>query len=194
MPLVETNESAIAGSWSRDGGTLFFYLVDPATNRDLYAYSFDDGRITPLLVTPADERTPMVSPDGRWLAYLSDKSGRFEVYVSALPGFDVTRQVSRDGGAEPDWSAAGDELFYRSSGGMMVAVPFRSSPELILGRPQELFRDEYLRDQFGNTIYGVAPDGRFLMLSETAASARTLQLQVALGFADEVHRLVSAQQ
>ena len=192
--LVETNGASIPGSWSRDGGTLFFYLVDPETNRDLYAYSFDDGQVTPLLTTPADERAPMVSPDGRWLAYLSDVSGQLEVHVSSLPGFDVARQVSRDGGFEPSWSAAGDELFYRSGAGAMVSVPFRAEPELTLGRPQELFRDDYLREEFGNTSYGVAPDGRFLMLREAEGSEQTVQLQVALGFADEVHRLVSAQQ
>ena len=123
--LVETEDGAGLGSWSSDGGTLLFYLIDPETDRDLYAYSFDDERITPLLVTPADERAPMVSPDGRWLAYVSDASGSREVYVGSLPGFDVTRQVSRDGGAEPSWSAAGDELFYRSGNEAMVAVPPR---------------------------------------------------------------------
>jgi hypothetical protein len=192
--LVETNGPSIPGSWSPDGGTLFFYLVDPDTNRDLYAYSFDDGMVTPLLTTPADERAPMVSPNGRWLAYLSDASGQLEVYVGSLPGFDVARQVSRDGGSEPSWSSAGDELFYRSGMGAMVSVPFRAEPELSLGRPQELFRDDYRREEFGNTSYGVAPDGRFLMLREAEGSGQTVQLQVALGFAEEVHRLVSAQQ
>ena len=163
------------------------------SRRDLYAYSFDDERITPLLVTPADEWRPMVSPDGRWLAYASDASGSHEVYVGSLPGFDVTRQVSRDGGTEPSWSAAGDALFYRSGNEAMVAVPFSATPALSLGRPQELFRYEFRRDPFGNTGYDVAPDGRFLMLRETEGS-QLVQLQVVLGFADEVHRLVSAQQ
>ena len=194
VPLAETDKASLVGSWSQDGATLFFYQVDPETNRDLYAYDLDDGRVTPLLVTPADERTPMASPDGRFLAYLSDASGRFEVYVSSLPAFEVTRQVSRDGGAEPSWSADGDELFYRSDVGAMVAVPFRSAPELSIGRPQELFGDEFLREEFRNTSYAVSPDGRFLMLSADEASARTVQLQVALGFADELHRLVSEQQ
>jgi serine/threonine protein kinase len=194
VPLTETDKATLVGSWSRDGATVFFYDVDPQTGRDIYAYDLDDGRATPLLVTAADERAPMVSPDGSFLAYLSDASGRFEVYVSSLPGLEVTRQVSRDGGTEPNWSAAGDELFYRSDAGAMVAVPFRSAPEMSIGRPQELFRDEFLREQFGNTSYAVTPDGRFMMLSAGEASAGGVQLQVALGFADELHRLVSEQQ
>ncbi len=194
VPLTETDKATLVGSWSRDGATVFFYDVDPQTGRDIYAYDLDDGRVTPLLVTAADERAPMVSPDGSFLAYLSDASGRFEVYVSSLPGLEVTRQVSRDGGTEPNWSAAGDELFYRSDAGAMVAVPFRSAPELSIGRPLELFRDEFLREEFGNTSYAVTPDGRFMMLSAGEVSARGVQLQVALGFADELHRLVSEQQ
>ena len=191
--LVEA-EGTITGSWSSDGGTLYIYVLDPETNRDLYAYSFDDERISPLLTTPAEERGPMVSPDGGWLAYVSDTSGRFEVHVSSLPDFEVTRQVSRDGGTEPSWSAAGDELFYRSSDRTMVAIPFSSTPELSLGRPELLFRDSFVRDPFGNTGYDVASDGRFLMLSEVETASQPVQLQVVLGFADEVHRLVSEQQ
>ena len=194
VPLVETEDVAIAGSWSADGNTLFFYQNNPETNRDLYAYAFDDGGITRLLATPTNEHGPMVSPDGRWLAYLSDTSGSLEVHVSSLPGFEVTRQVSHDGGREPSWSATGDELFYRSGGGAMVAVSFRATPELSLGRPQELFRDEFVREPFGIANYGIAPDGRFLMLREIGASSQPVQLQVVLGFADEVHRLVSEQQ
>ena len=194
VPLVETEDAALPGSWSSDGKTLFFYLIDPETDRDLYAYSFEEGAVTPLLTTPADERAPMLSPDGRWLAYLSDASGSREVYVSSLPGFDETRQVSRDGAGEPAWSATGDELFYRSDSGAMVGVPFSGTPELRLGLPQELFRDAFLRETFGNSSYGVAPDGRFLMLRETETSGQAARLQVTLGFADEVHRLVSAAQ
>ena len=194
VPLAEADKPRVIGAWARDGATLFFYEVDPETGRDVYAYDLDDGRVTPLLVTAADERAPMVSPDGRFLAYLSDTSGRFEVYVSSLPGLEVTRQVSRDGGTEPNWSAAGDELFYRSDAGAMVAVPFRSAPELSIGRPQELFRDEFLRDQFGTANYAVTSDGRFMMLSAGEGAARSGQPQVAPGFADELHRLVSEQQ
>jgi len=194
VQLLETDDPALPVSWSPDGRNLFFYLNHPETSRDIYLYSFDDARAVPLLATPADERAPMVSPDGGWLAYLSNESGTFEVYVRSLTGPDVTRQVSRDGGAEPNWSPGGDELYYRSRRGTMVAVPFQSTPALELGRPQELFSDgRFQREEFMNAFYDVGLDGRFLMLA-TIAAATSARLQVVQGFADEVHRLVAAQQ
>ncbi len=193
--LLETDHAALPASWSPDSRTLFLYVVHPETRRDIYAYSFDDETAAPLLVTAASERSPMVSPDGRWLAYLSDESGTHELYVASLTNLDGTRQVSRGGAVEPNWSRAGDELFYRSAAGAMVAIPFQSTPTLGLGPPQELFADVLRRDAFMNTFYDVAPDGRFLMLSESESSPTTVvRLKVVLGFADEVHRLVSAEQ
>ena len=193
--LLETDHPALPVSWSPDGRTLFFYVVHPETRRDIYAYSFDDATATPFLVTAASERSPMVSPDGRWLVYLSDESGIHELYVASLPNLDGKRQVSRGGAVEPNWSRAGDELFYRSAAGAMVAIAFQSTPTLGLGPPQELFADVFRRDNFMNTFYDVSPDGRFLMLSESESSLPTgVHLQVVLGFADEVHRLVSAEQ
>ena len=194
VQLLEIREATVPVSWSPDGDTLFYYFVDEEGDRDIHGYSFRDGTTRPLLATPADERAPVVSPDGRWLAYLSDESGRPEVYVSAFPGLDVRRQVSRGGAVEPLWSRDGDELYYRSSDLKVVAVPFGATPTLELGPPQALFDDTFQRANFLNPLYAVGPDGRFLMVSGGEQAATGVRLQVVLGFADEVHRLVSAQQ
>ena len=83
----------------------------------------------PFLRTPFDEFAPMFSPDGRWLAYLSDESGRLEVYVQPYPGPGGKWQISTEGGAEPVWARDGQELFYRSiNGDRMMAVEITTDP------------------------------------------------------------------
>ena len=191
--LLESEFADIAGSWSSDGSTLFFYRVDPVSERDLYAYSFDDGTVLKLVASPADERTPMISPDGRWLAFLSDESGVHEVYVVSYPDLGVKRQVSEGGASEPRWSRAGDELYYRSDDLMMMAATFGTTPQLQIGAGRVLFDDEYSRGNFKTADYEIGPDGRFLMgrvVSEPAIAS----LKVVLGFPEELHRVVSAQQ
>lgn len=129
-----------------------------------------DSRPQPLLRGPPDEHSPSVSPDGRWLAYVSNEAGHEEVYVRPflLPGNPV--QVSRGGGREPRWAASGRELFYRSGQGMVAVAITTSSPSLRLGRPTVLFDDKpYLTHDYG-AAYDVQPDGRFLMVRRGSES------------------------
>ena len=190
--LFDADQLTIPVSWSPDGETLFFYSAETATRRDVHAYSFEDGNVTPVLSSSADERASVVSPDGHWLAYLSDESGTHQLYVASLPALDVRRQVSRSGAAEPVWAPTGDELFYRSRDATMVRVSFRSTPQLEIGREQVVFDDPFRRDEFLNPSYDVGPDGRFLMLMVIDAPT-IARLQVVLGFADEVGRQFLAQ-
>ncbi len=196
MLLLDTTGVSLPISWSSGGETLFYYYYDTGaeTGRDIHAYSFSDDRAVPIRPTPADERAPVVSPDGQWIAYLSDESGRFEVYVLSYPDLEVRRQVSRGGAAEPAWSPTGDELYYRSSNQTMMAVAFQATPTLAIGSPQVLFEDAFVREEFLTFAYDVGADGRFLMVTEGGDAETTVNLQVVLGFADEVDRLVSAQQ
>ena len=192
--LVESGYADIAGSWSPDGSTLFFYRVDPVSQRDLYAYSFLDESVTPVLATPVDERVPMISPDGRWLAYISDETGLHELFVVSYPDMRTKRQLSEGGAAEPAWSRSGDELFYRSDDQVMMAVSFSATSQLQIGAPRPLFADaEFSRNGFKSTSYEIGPDGRFLM-SRVVTRPVIERLYVVQGFRDELHRLVSAQQ
>jgi hypothetical protein len=112
-----------ADSISPDGRVLAFHEVRPATGADLWIMPLEGERNPqPFLQTPFNELVSKFSPDGRWIAYVSDESGRNEVYVQAYPGRDAKWQISTDGGAEPVWSRRGNELFCRNGGKMMAAA------------------------------------------------------------------------
>jgi serine/threonine-protein kinase len=113
----------------------------------------------PLLQSPASEVAPAVSPDGRRMAYVSNESGRAEVYVRSFPDMRERTQVSVDGGSEPAWSPRGDELFYRS-GAAFWKVDARPGPAFELRGRTLLFRDATLTTDLTHRTYDVAPDGR----------------------------------
>ena len=106
-----------------------------------------------------------VSPNGRWMAYTSDVSGRFEIYVKRYPELGNRQLISTGGGRIPLWSRDGQELFFASlDGRQMLAVPVQSGTTLVAGRPQVLFELPMLVATAGNRPYDIAPDGRFLII------------------------------
>ncbi len=128
----------------------------------------------------------MFSPDGAWIAYYSDESGRNEVCVQAYPGPGRRWQVSTGGGTNPVWSPDGRELFYRQGRRMMV-VPVRIDQEFSAGKPQLLFQGQFLPEP-----YDVFPDGsRFLMI-QTEQDSESDQIHVVLNWFEELQRLVPA--
>jgi Tol biopolymer transport system component/predicted Ser/Thr protein kinase len=122
-----------------------------------------NGNSYPLLNSPFDERNPQFSPDGHWIAYQSNESGEFEVYVTPFPGSAGKIRISKDGGEQPRWSRDGKELFYRN-GRKMMAVKVELMPAFRAGDPTMLFEGDF--DKPGGVIqYDVSPDGlRFLMI------------------------------
>ena len=185
--------------WTPDGKTLLFIENDPATGYDLWTLSLDgDRRPHPFLQTPFNEQYPDISPDGRWLAYVSNQSGPAEVYVQPYPGPGARQQVSVDGGTAPAWSRDGRELFYitaQSVGGQaaltkMMVVPVQSKPALTAGTPRMLFEGRY-----GATAnirgYDVAPDGRFLMVQQKDRPAmRVSEMNVVQNWVEELKQRV----
>ena len=125
----------------------------------------NDHAIQWLLNTPFNERNPAVSPDGRWIAYTSDRTGVAEVYVKPFPNVDAGReQVSQGGGNWPTWAHKTNELFYRAAEGMMVAA-FETEPDF-RSRPSELlFEEEGIYTNLQRS-YDIAPDGRFLVVKQ----------------------------
>ena len=138
-----------------------------------------------------NESAPRFSPDGRWLAYVSDESGRYEIYVQPYPGPGGKWQISTEGGTEPVWNPNGRELFYRS-GNKMMAVDIATQPGFTAGKPGCSLRDSTCRPRCTVPNYDVSPDGqRFLMLkpSEQAQAAPT-QINVVLNWFEELKQKV----
>jgi serine/threonine-protein kinase len=170
-------------SWLPDGRTVIFDALSARTGRDLWVVRLDGERVPePLLQTSFNEFAPDVSPDGRWLAFVSDETGRQEVYLQPYPGPGGRRRVSVDGGTTPMWAHNGRELFFRSGDAMMSlnVNPSRgSSPE----EPRSLFR---INSPYR---YGIGPDGRFLMI-EDLPSVPARPVTVVLNWFEELEARV----
>ena len=153
--------------------------------------SLDGSRtVTRFLQTRAAEGIARFSPNGRWLAYASNESGRGEIYVRPFPGPGATSQVSTAGGSEPVWSRDGRELFYRS-GDAVMAVPVSTDTAFAAGLPRRLFTDHYERTGTGTRGYDVSLDGRrFLMIEPAEPELPVAQISVVLGWFDEVRQRV----
>jgi serine/threonine-protein kinase len=157
----------IPKSWSPDGQLLAFQRIDPTTQRDIWIFSLSDRKVRLFRQTPFTEGSPQFSRDGRWLSYVSNESGRPEIYVQPYPGPGGKWQVSTDGGNEPVWGRTG-EIFYRS-GNKMMAVEVTTQPTFSAGKPRVLFEKQYLASPFPQTgpAYDVTADGqRFLMVRQ----------------------------
>jgi eukaryotic-like serine/threonine-protein kinase len=178
-------------SFSPDGQLLAFHEVTPKTGNDILVLRLSDRKAQPFLRTPFNESDPRFSPDGHWIAYMSDESGRSEIYVQLYPGPGGKLQVSRDGGVEPLWNPNGRELFYRN-GNKMMAVAITTQPSFTLGIPQLLFERSYVLATVPISNYDVSPDGRrFLMIkpTEQEQAART-QINIVLNWFEELKRKV----
>ena len=174
-------------SWSADGQLLAFYAMHPTNQRDIWVMSLA-GNASPVLTTPADEKSPMLSPDGWWLAYVSDESGRDEVYVQPYPTGGKIR-ISTEGGTEPHWSHDGAELFYRHDYQMISVAAHEGG---VFDKPRVLFEGRYTVAVGGNQNYDVAPDGRFVMLRSDRGSSTSV-LNVVLNWFDELEGLSPGQ-
>ena len=154
----------------------------PDSGDDIQIFSLDGDRVVvPFLTTPASERDPSFSPDARYLAYSSNVSGRYEVYVADVAGDDGRTTISRDGGRWPHWSASGDELFY-INGSTMMAVRVALEPTFAAQTAQPLFEGAF--DQW----YDVSFDGSFVMI--TKPSAELDEIRVILNWHQDLQARV----
>jgi Tol biopolymer transport system component len=177
------------GSWSPDGQVLSFEEINPVTRRDVWVYTLSDRKAHPFLNTQFNETAPEFSPDGRWLAYASDESGRYEIYVQPYPGRGGKWQISTEGGTEPRWARNG-EIFYRS-GMKMMAVDTRLKPTFSADKPKMLFEGQYVPSLATMHNYDVSPDGqRFLMVKDSEQATLTTQINVVLNWFEELKQKV----
>jgi eukaryotic-like serine/threonine-protein kinase len=180
-------------SFSPDGQLLSFIRVNPTTGYDIWVLRLSDRKAEPFLRTQFNETAPAFSPDGHWLAYASDESGRFEIYVQPYPGPGGKYQISTDGGTEPIWNPLGKELFYRS-GEKMMAAEIAMQPSFSAGKPRMLFQGPYLPSAITYPYYDVSSDGqRFLMIKlEEQTSAPLTQIVVVQNWFEELKQKVPA--
>ena len=173
---IEAGRRLQPGNWSPDGSRLVFDF-GTMNSRDIGVLTMEgEPAWTPLLDTGADESDPVISPDGQWIAYVSDETGREGVHVQRFPGLGFGQLISTDGGMDPTWSPDGRSLFYRGSRsggapGEMAVVTIDPGPPLSVGPPEMLFDfTPYLRGVGGGPQYDVDPAGqRFLMLLDAGA-------------------------
>ena len=193
--LMSSDTSQFPSSWSPDGGVLAVTEIRGASDISMLD-QHGDGSLQRFIDTPAYERSARFSPDGRWLAYTSNETGRDEVYVQAFPGPGGKRQVSTHGGIEPVWAQSGTELFYRN-GDEMFAVAVEDGPGLVMGPASKLFEGAYdvgglpefaFAMAFAN--YDVFPDGREFIMVRTEGEAEPTEVRVVVNWFEELKRLV----
>jgi Tol biopolymer transport system component len=181
-------------SWS-PAGKFLAIQKGAMDNMDIWTLPFAGDRDpSPVLNSPHMEIHPAISPDGRWLAYASDESQRFEVKIRPLTGGGTVIQVSADGGWEPAWSPDGSALYYRNfAGTRMMAVPVEPGPVLRVGTPRVLFENSRLVSGWPwGRNYDISPDGkRFLMITSPPPPAPPTEYHVILNWAQELKRLAS---
>ena len=167
-------------SWSADGKELAYERRVEGGNQDIYASRPDEPESTRALVSsPFGDESPRFSPDGRWLAYVSNHTGAYEVYITTWPALDRRWQVSSGGGVEPAWSKGGQELIYRDDWRVLAVPVAEQGGELELGRAEILFEGHYNRSDYGHAHYDVTPDGqRFVMVEEDREAFELLRLVI----------------
>ncbi len=170
--LLETAEDKFITDWSRDGAYVVFASRGQDTSWDLWGLKMAGERKPfPLRKTKFAELNGMVSPDGRFLAYQSNESGRVEVYVQEFPEAQSKWQVSPDGGRDPYWRADGRELYYRAPSAKLMAVPIEKGATFTAGTPQSLFQARFALVN-ARSLYRPTPDGqRFLILAPLGRDA-----------------------
>jgi serine/threonine-protein kinase len=179
--LTSTSDTQFPTAISRDGRLVLLNEIS-LSSLDVLALTLGGGgqAAAPLVRTAAQEANAELSPDGRWVAYQSNESGRFEIYVRPFPNVDEGRwPVSPSGGTRPAWAPNGRELFYLDATGLLAAVPVQATAATftagtattVLTKP---YYAGYTTRGYDLRGYDIAPDGRrFLMIKEEAASTAT---------------------
>ena len=188
--IAGTGRDDYPGSVSPDGETLLLVRLTPGTSGDIYEVSLHGGsEIRPLVQTSGYDGSARLSPDGRWLLYTSNDSGRYEVYLRPYPESGRRVTVSTQGGTQPVWNPNGREIFYRTEDKMMAVSV--SGTEPTLSEPRLLFEQRYA---FGGGLtipnYDVSSDGqRFVMVKEESNASR---LNLVLNWFEELRTLAPA--
>ena len=184
--LISHDTLVVPYAWAPDGSTILVNEVGLGVlGFGIAALDLTERAIETLLSSSFNILRPAIAPDGRWLAYQSDESGRSEIYVRPYPDVEAGLwQISTTGGTSVAWSRDGRELFYRN-GAAMMRIAIDSSDSFVHGTPEVLFEGRYYAGQ--GRSYDVAPDGRFLMLKATDdGAAGVTEIQVVVNWFEEL--------
>jgi serine/threonine-protein kinase len=185
--LVKDDRGQIPNSISPDGKTLAFVEFDPVSGADIWTMGVDP--VTPARVfarTNFAESNPVFSPDGRWIVYQSNESGRFEVFLRSFPDSSQVYRVSIEGGINPKWSPSGRELIFRGLDNKMMSATVTTTPAMQVGRPKALFDARAYENNFD-----VAPDGqRLLMMPQFTGDNSARQINLVQNFLAELRQRV----
>jgi serine/threonine-protein kinase len=175
--LYEAPDAIREGVFTPDGHAIVYRMDTPDSNRDLYLLPLGgDRKPVPLLTSIDDDKQPRVSPDSKWLAYVSDHSGREEVYVRPLTGEGARVAISSGGGGEPLWAPDGNRLYYRA-GARMIAVHVTTSPTFAVTTRDTLFEGPYTTEPY-HPNYDVTPDGKGFVMVRPVEKNRQLVMVV----------------
>ncbi len=191
--VLESDRAIITAEWSQSGEWLVISAGSPGSD-DILAFRPDvDSAPIPIIASPFHEFEPALSPDGRYLAYVSDESGQREVYIRPFPNTDDGKWlISGGGGIEPAWSADGLELFFRSLTGQSIhVVDLSRGPSSVLRTTTvELPLDKDYEVNSRNRLYDVSPDGRFVMIERAGGGDVSGDLIMVQNFFRELEEKV----
>ena len=199
--LLDSKNLLVPYSFFPDGQRLAYFELDPDNGWDLWTLALDvsdpdhpkPGKAEPFLRTSANELNPAVSPNGRWIAYQSDESGRYEVYVVPFRGPGGKRQISDGGGQLPIWSRNGLQLFFEDLNNRIMATDYTATGDsFVQGKPRE-WSEQQLQEVAGMLNYDLSPDGKgFAIFPELRAQGEKGDVHIAflLNFFDELRRRV----
>lgn len=187
--LNTTDHGSSPSWWSPDGQLLAMVHVNAFARDEVWILRLSDRKSWPFLQTQFNERAPAFSPGGHWLAYSSDESGRYEVYVQAYPGPGGKYQISTEGGTEPVWNPNGRELFHRR-GSKIMATLVTTRPRFSVGETRVVFEEAASTTRRGESAtYSASPDGQRLLMQKYGEAT---QINVVLNWFEELKPGVSS--
>jgi eukaryotic-like serine/threonine-protein kinase len=180
--------------WSADGHTIVYEDLNPKTRFDLWVVSpSGDRKPRPFLATPANETGGRISPDGRWMAYTSDESGRDEIYVTSFPEPHGSTRISTDGRTQAEWRRDGRELFYRTPDRKLMAAPIKAGANFDSGTPQALFElppepPAWIQGGVDQRVYAPSADGQRFLIGVPVGEESSAPITVILNWTASLKR------
>jgi len=182
--VFRSNQDKFLTDWSLDGRFLVFHTPGPKTGWDVWVLPMTgDRKPMAFAQTEFSEVQGQLSPDGRWMAYASDESGRMEVYVQPFPASGGKWQVSAGGGSQPRWRRDGKELFYVSADKRLMAVELKADATFEAGVPKALFGTRFLPAAPPHLLsYAVASDGQRFLVTRLVEEEPAIPITVVLNW------------